>query len=235
MEMTVRDVARILAVAEKTVYRWIAEESLPAYPLQGQYRFNRTEVLEWATSRQMRLPPSLFQELETRVRPLPGLPAALEAGGIFHGLASPDKPSALRAVVEALKLPDPKDAEFILGLLLARERLGSTAVGDGVAIPHVRCPIVLRVARPRLSLGFLERPIDFDAPDGRPVYALFTLVSPTARAHLHLLSRLAFALRDPGFRSAVVRKGSREEILAEARRLDADVGKAPEAAPPAGE
>lgn len=72
-----------------------------------------------------------------------------------------------------------------------------------------------------ITACFLERPVDFGALDGRPVHALFTLISPTVRAHLHLLSRLSFALRDPAFKDAVVRQASREEILAAAESCEA--------------
>jgi PTS system nitrogen regulatory IIA component len=92
---------------------------------------------------------------------------------------------------------------------LAREALGSTGIGDGIAIPTCN-PIVL-LSRPYLC--FLEQPVDFGALDGQPVSTLFTLISPTVRAHLHLLSRLAFALRDPRFKAAVRSQASREEIF----------------------
>ena len=121
----------------------------------------------------------------------------LGGGGIFYRLAGKDKPAVLRSVVEMLRLPDKVDREFLLQVLLAREALESTAIGDGIAIPHVRNPIVLHVPQPMVTLCFLEAPVDFGALDGQPVQTLFTLISPTVKAHLHLLSRLAFALRDP--------------------------------------
>ena len=71
-----------------------------------------------------------------------------------------------------------------------------------------------------ISLCFLEKPVDFAAIDGKPVHALFTLISPTVRAHLHLLSRLAFALRDARLKEAVMRQAFHEEILAELHRLE---------------
>jgi PTS system nitrogen regulatory IIA component len=123
-------------------------------------------------------------------------------------------------VVEHLRLPDEVDREFLLRVLLAREALQSTAIGDGIAIPHVRNPIVLHVPRPMVTLCFLEHPVDFGALDGTPVHVLFTLISPTVRAHLRLLSRLSFALHDPAFKAAVVREAPREEILAEAARVE---------------
>ena len=107
------------------------------------------------------------------------------------------------------------------GVLFAREALESTGIGDGIAIPHVRNPIVLHVSRPVITLCFLEKAVDFGALDGKPVSILFSLISPTVRAHLRLLSRLSFALQDPGFKSVVTRQGSRDEIFAEARRVEA--------------
>jgi PTS system nitrogen regulatory IIA component len=53
MQLTVKDVAKLLNVNEKTIYRWLKQGSLPAYQLGNQYRFNKAELLEWATSRQI--------------------------------------------------------------------------------------------------------------------------------------------------------------------------------------
>jgi PTS system nitrogen regulatory IIA component len=114
--------------------------------------------------------------------------------GIYYGSRRGRPDSVLRSVVELLRLPDHVDREFLLQVLLARESLGSTGIGDGIAIPHARNPIVLNVERPTITLCFLENPVDFAALDGLPVTMLFTLVNPTVRAHLHLLSRLAFIL-----------------------------------------
>ena len=86
----------------------------------------------------------------------------------------------------SMRLPEEVDSEFLYQVLLAREALGSTGMGDGIAIPHVRNPIVLHLSRPMVTLCFLETPIDFGSLDGKPVTTLFTLISPTVRAHLHL-------------------------------------------------
>ena len=126
-------------------------------------------------------------------------------------------------MVDTLDLPADVDRAFLYQVLLAREALGSTGVGDGIAIPHVRNPIVLHLSRPTVTLCFLEHPVDFGALDGQPVSALFTLVSPTVRAHLHLLSRLAFALREPRFLAAVRTQASRDEIYAALHAAEAAV------------
>jgi PTS system nitrogen regulatory IIA component len=220
MQLTVRDVTRLLNVSEKTIYRWISQGTLPAYRIQDQYRFNRAELLEWATSRRINVNPEIFREPEGESSPTPTLAESLEAGGIHYRIGGDDRPSVLRAIVEVMRLPEEVDREFLFRVLLAREELGSTAIGNGIAIPHPRNPIVLHVRKPSIALCFLERPIEFGALDGLPVHALFSLISSTSRAHLHLLSRLAFALNDSGFKRMVTRAGSRDEILGEARRVE---------------
>src|SRR5262249_53307345 len=109
MQLTVRDAARLLNVSEKTVYRWINLGSLRAYRVNEQYRFNRAELLEWATSRKINVSVEIFHEPESNAAPLPGVVAALEAGGIFYRLGGGDKESVLRGVVETMRLPDEVD------------------------------------------------------------------------------------------------------------------------------
>ncbi|MCL5097121.1 MAG: PTS sugar transporter subunit IIA [Candidatus Omnitrophica bacterium] len=227
MQLTVRDVAELLKVSEKSIYRWINEGNLPAYRVSGQYRFNRAELLEWATAQRINVSPKIFQETENGAVPLPELADALQAGGIFYRVSGSDKEGVLRSLVETMRLPEEVDRTFLLQVMLAREALASTAIGDGIAIPHVRNPIVLHVTKPMVTLCFLEQPVHFGALDGKPVYALFSVVSPTVRAHLQLLSRLAFVLRDGQFKPLLKRQASRDEIMGAVRRLGALFKEAP--------
>ncbi|MCK6486512.1 MAG: PTS sugar transporter subunit IIA [Phycisphaerae bacterium] len=220
MKLTVRDASKLLQVSEKTVYRWIEQRMVPAYLVNGQYRFNRAELLEWATSRRIKVSVDILAEPESGQLPCPGIAEALEAGGVFYRVEGHNRESALRGVVQLMRLPDEVDRDFLLRVLVARETLGSTGIGEGIAIPHVRNPIVLHVPRPSITLCFLEQAIEFGALDGRPVRVLFTMISPTIRAHLHMMSHLAFALRDTDFKAAVLGEASRDEIFREARRVE---------------
>jgi PTS system nitrogen regulatory IIA component len=221
MQLTVKDASNLLRVSEKTLYRWIKQQVIPVYRINEQFRFNRAELLEWATSRRIQISPEIFLEGEPSQIPVPRLSEALKAGGVAYRVGGNDKPSVLRAVVDVLNLPEEVDREFLYQVLLARETLGSTGIGDGIAIPHVRNPIVLYVTKPTVTLCFLEHPIDFGAIDGQPVSILFTLVSPTVRAHLHLLSRLGFVLQNEVFKAAVKRQASREELMEALSRAEA--------------
>lgn len=218
MQLAVKEVAQLLGCSEKSVYRWMSERGLPAHRLGGQLRVSRAELMGWATANKINVAPQVFEEPEA-AGPLPGLAEALEPGGVFYRIGGTDKESVLAGVVEYLRLPEGTNRSLLLQMLLAREKLASTAIGDGIAFPHTRNPIALHVDRPMVTLCFLEQPVDFDALDGKPVQALFVVISPTLRAHLHLLSRLAFALRDEEFKSLVQEQASRETLIGTLRRL----------------
>lgn len=229
MELSVRDSAKLLNVSEKTVYRWVKQGDLPACRVNDQYRFNRAELLEWATSRGINLSAEMFAESCSGIAPV-SLAEAIRAGGVYHGVEGTGKTEALHSAVSVMPLPREVDREFVLQLLLARESLGSTAIGRGIAMPHARNPVVMHVPCPMVTLCFLKQPVEFGALDGEPVTTLFTMLSPTVRAHLHTLARLSHALQRPQFADVISRRGSRDEILAACETIDRSIPTSPSAA-----
>lgn len=214
MNLSVKDAAELLAVSEKTIYRWIKQDIVPTYKIHESYRFNRAELLEWATSRRMGVSPEAFAEPEAAGLSLPSLIEALEAGGVFYRIEGRTRDEVLEDVAAHLRLPDEVDRDYLRKVLIAREELASTAIGQGIAIPHPRNPPLVHVTRPTVTLCFLENPIDFKGLDGLPVRTLFTLITPTVRFHLHLLSKLGFVLRDRSFVKTLQEQASREKIFA---------------------
>jgi nitrogen PTS system EIIA component len=219
MELGVQDSARLLSVSEKTIYRWVKQGKLPAYRVNEQYRFNRAELLEWATSQRVNVSAEIFNEPHNGCAPA-GLVDSLRAGGVHYRVGGKDKTEVLHLAVDLMPLPEKVDRQFLLQVLLARESLGSTAVGKGIALPHVRNPVVMHVARPMVTLCFLEKPVEFEALDGQPVHTLFMMLSPTVRAHLHILACLSFALQQPAFSEVIAHQGSREEIFTACEAVD---------------
>jgi PTS system nitrogen regulatory IIA component len=225
MLMKASEIATLLKIDESMVVKWIKKQKLPATLVNGSYRINRVDLLEWATEHSIKVPPELFEAAQADIH-YPTLAEALEAGGVHCGVKGEDKLAVLRSVVNLLKLPPQMDPEFLLQVLLAREALGTTAIGDGIAIPHVRNPILLQNRpAPAITLCFLANPIDFGALDGEPVRMLFMLTSPTVKVHLHLLSRLAYALHDPQFRATLNLACDPDGILEAARRFEREMKK----------
>jgi PTS system nitrogen regulatory IIA component len=224
LKLTPADAAALLDVDESTVYRWIEEREMPAERIAGRTFLNRAAVLEWATENRVPVSARVFRPQEGGREKLPSFAAALAAGGVHHGVPGATREALLEAAVSRLPLPEGVDAAEVLAVLLAREATASTAIGDGIAIPHVRMPIVLDVDEAIVSLAFPATPVDFGAPDGKPVTALFTMVTPTVHGHLHLLAALAFLLRDEAFHAAVAAAAPAETLLARAGEIERQGG-----------
>lgn len=212
MKLTVQEAAKILGVDDEQLYDWIEEESIPAQQLRGQYRINRSELLEWATTHGFTVAPHAFDvpgDPETAT----SLTQALRAGGIFHRVEGKSVEEVIGAVVAKLPLDDDIDRDMLLQVLVARDRLGLAAIGDGIAIPHVRTPLVLASGGSVAVLAFLVEPLPLQTPDGKPVDIIFFLICPTVHAHLAMLARLAFCLKADAFREAVRRRAAADELL----------------------
>jgi PTS system nitrogen regulatory IIA component len=114
-----------------------------------------------------------------------------------------DKTAALDLAAALFSAACGIDAEKIRASLAAREALGSTGLGQGVAIPHGRMRGLKQAVA---AVVRLARPIDFDAPDGRPVRLLVALLVPehATQEHLEILSQLAQMLSDRDLRDGLM-------------------------------
>ncbi|MGF1546564.1 MAG: PTS IIA-like nitrogen regulatory protein PtsN [Thiotrichales bacterium] len=140
------------------------------------------------------------------------LPALLPPERVACNLAVNSKKRALEHLGQLLAPGVPElRAESVFDCLLARERLGSTGLGRGVAIPHGRLD---GIEAARIAVVKLENGIDFDAVDGRPVDLMFGLLVPAAATeeHLNLLAILAELLSDDRFVAELRRADSAPDL-----------------------
>ena len=220
MKLTIQEVAKLLGSNEERVHDWIEEDDLPAQRVRGQFRINRAELLEWATKHDITLASRVFARSE-ETESEPSLADALRAGGIHFDVPGGKLEIVLRKILEVLPLDDDVDRDTLLHVLIARDTLGVVAIGNGIAIPHVRTPIVLSSSGSIAALAFLVDPLPIPAADEQPVDTLFFLISPTVHAHLAMLAKLAFCLRASAFRDALRRRAPADEILRVAAEAEA--------------
>ena len=102
------------------------------------------------------------------------------------------------------------EARPLFDALMERERLGSTGIGEGVAIPHCR----LECSRMMAAFMLLADPVDYDAPDDKPVDLVFVLAVPPGEtsAHLEVLATLSTVFRDPATRERLRQAGSSRDL-----------------------
>ncbi|MDE3174092.1 MAG: PTS sugar transporter subunit IIA, partial [Gemmatimonadota bacterium] len=220
MQLTLRQVATHLDVPESTVRRWIAGRGLPAHRVNERLYCNPIELWEWAVEQGIPVSRHLLEQAQRSPDPVPPVSALIAAGGVHRHIPGSSRADVLRNVVAVLPLPEEVDREFLVSVLEAREAMGSTGVGDGIAIPHVRNPILLHVARSFVALCLLEHAVDFEAVDRRPVSVLFLVVSASVPEHLRILAQLGFLLRDADLRRLLRSAAPTEDILARMAQLE---------------
>ncbi len=221
---SVKEVANLLGISLVTVQRWVHQGKIPCKYKKNEYFFKRSEIEKWARAHNFLIMPEVKPgpqkaEIETNT-----LSRAIENGGIFYDLEGEDIYTVLENGLRKIDLPGNTARELILNELIDREEIASTGIGKGVAIPHPRSPLDLNLKEPLIPIFFLRQEIDFNSVDGKPVFVLFFMFSPSTNVHLKLLSRLSFCLRDKDFISLLKQRGAREEILARVKEIEKNFG-----------
>ncbi len=227
MSLDVRESARLLGVSPDTLRRWARQGLLGMRAPGGELRFERPELEAWARRQGLALreipvaAPTWPKVDDAAARPFL---TALGRGGVLEAVSGAEPAEVLASMVSRAELADCADRAALLEQLVARESLGTTGLGHGVALPHPRTPNPAFAAVPTVVLGLLEQPVDWKAVDGRPVHAAMLLLSPTPPEHLKVLSRAAFLLRDDPFCSLLAAGPVEAEILRAIDQLEPGQG-----------
>jgi PTS system nitrogen regulatory IIA component len=147
----------------------------------------------------------------------------LKKNCIIVDLKASDKLSALKEIASFFALQnDHVNANTILKVLLDRENLGSTGIGDGIAIPHGKLGGFEEIF---VGFGRSRKGVDFDALDGKPVHLFFILIAPESAVgqHLKVLAKLSRMLMDPGFRADLMNAVTADDLFKTITDMDHQV------------
>ncbi|MBN2034503.1 MAG: PTS sugar transporter subunit IIA [Deltaproteobacteria bacterium] len=131
---------------------------------------------------------------------------------VLPDLKAKDKKGVLEELVEPVVQHEPHlDRNALIHVLVERERLGSTGIGNGVAIPHGK---ISGISQPRIAFGRSAKGLDFESMDGEPTHLFFLLLAPENSTSLHLqaLARIAKILKNSAFRKDLLEATGRNEI-----------------------
>jgi PTS system nitrogen regulatory IIA component len=145
----------------------------------------------------------------------------LAADMVVPALQGRTKDDVIEELAEVVSKHHPEiDHRRLVGALQDRERLNSTALGEGVAIPHGKLPGVKRVVA---AFGRSPQGVDFNSLDGKPTHLFFLLVAPedSAGAHLKALARISRLLKDDSFRASLMQAGDAAALWDVIRQEDA--------------
>lgn len=238
MDLKLKDVADLLNVSETTIRRWLAEGKIPAYRINHQYRFNRTEIEDWVLGHKLgkeTLSPHVMEEENTLKNEEQGtqpststgnkqfsLYRALNKGTVIHRVPGNTKEEVLRTTMKVMAKELDLDADVLTDMLLEREALHPTSLNNGLAIPHAR-DFLLNAHYDMVTLAFPENPIPYDALDGKPVHTLFFLFACDDKRHLHLLSKIAHLSSHPDTRALLQTKPTKEVFLEYVKNWESQV------------
>lgn len=136
----------------------------------------------------------------------------LEEKNIILQLKAGDKTGVLEELAEVVACNDSSiEKDELVKVLVERERLGTTGIGDGVAIPHGK---LSGLAHPVVSFARSIKALDFDSMDGNPTHLFFLLIAPenSSGVHLQVLARIARILKNSSFRSRLMECSTRGEL-----------------------
>jgi PTS system nitrogen regulatory IIA component len=136
----------------------------------------------------------------------------LSSDSTIVDLKGETKEDIIAELVDSLAIDAITDRKKVLQAVLEREKIMSTGIGDGIAIPHGKSDAVVKLVA---ALGTQRRGVDFEALDGEPAYVFFLLVSPAnvSGPHIKALARISRLLKNDDFKKKLIAAGSSTEII----------------------
>lgn len=158
--------------------------------------------------------------METSMNGEADLPVLIHRGGVFFDVEGTSPQEIYKNISEQIEKPEGVTSDLIYNALCAREQVLSTAVGNGIALPHARASIIKSEENQKICVVYLKNPIDMQAPDEREVFVMFVLLTSNSQVHLKVLTELAGLFRNLRFRKALESHAGEAEILSLIRELD---------------
>ena len=222
--LTLTEIAGYLKVSEKTILRMVQSGQFPGVKVSNQWRFVRAIVDDWLSSRMHSAPTaSLLDVVGTGLQVVP-LTRLVSNKRIILNLKPGRMEDILAQLVEPLdKDGSLRDAQDYVRRLVVREEVVSTAIGHGVAMPHVREPEETAVTTPCIVLGICRQGTDFGSLDGDKTYLFAMPCAGSESGHLRLLARISLLFRRPGVIDAMSGARTKKAIMEILAEADQDV------------
>lgn len=204
--MTLEEVAEYLRISERTVYDWAQKGEIPCGKLGTAWRFKRDVIEKWVDER---LNPQPFKQTASDTFDITTL---LPKERIMI-LDTDNKEQALNQMIDCLvKTSSIKDKNSLKAAIFKREELMSTGIGQGIAIPHVRLPIVDDLM---VAAAIIKNELkDYEAMDAEPVRLLFMIVARDDQhvEHLRALSSICEILKQEELKNSLLHSETTEEL-----------------------
>jgi len=210
MDLNTKDISHLLMLPEKEVLQLVKKKEIPFQHLHDKVVFNKHQIIEWALGRNFPINVSGHQKFsEYNIENL----GTLLDKNSFHYNCELSETSYIEQMISQISFEKDVDREIIVQLLKSRESMMSTAIGNGISLPHPRIPLMVGKNKPLINFFFPNRPLELKSIDDKPVHTLILLISQTIKQHLSLIAHLSFLLSKETFRFALENRLKHDEIL----------------------
>ena len=214
--MTLKEAAKFLNINTEAV-KLLVKKGIARKDKDGKMYIKTTEIRDWLNRGIRDFEPSLLNKLEkdyskryTLIHPL------LDPKCVKIRLIGMSKTAIINELVDLLIEKGGvanKHKAIIIKAVIERERMCSTALTSGIAIPHPREPLKGIIKKPRLVIGLSWHGVDFESFDGKPTHIVVLLCTPKLDQHLQFMSRLTGLLRNPKMRVALCRAKDAKQVV----------------------
>lgn len=223
MDLNTKDISRLLMMPDKEVQQLIKKKEIPFQFLHDKVVFNKHQIIEWALGRNLSINVSGHNKLSEYHIETVGTLLDKES---FHYKCELSESSYIEQMVSQINFEKNVDHEIIIQLLKSRESMMSTAIGNGISLPHPRVPLMVGKNKPLINFFFANKPLDLKSIDGKPVHTLILLISQTIKQHLSLIAHLSFLLSNETFRFALENRLECKGILDIIKKIEETRNKA---------
>lgn len=232
MDLEIQDVAELFNVSESTIHRWISDGKIPSYrmnQLHADYRFSVGEIENWLIAHKLG-PANDHEGRVEKTKPSRlgskqfGLFRAIHKGAVLQDVPGRTKDEVIYNSMKAVAKDFHLDPEIVTELLLDRESLMPTALGNGIAVPHARDSF-LSTQQDAVIVVFPEKQLEYGALDGKKVHTLFFLFTGEDKRHLHLLAKIAHLSSQQKSLDLFISKPKKNELLSYIKQWESEVSK----------
>jgi excisionase family DNA binding protein len=229
MNLTVKDMAALLNVSDKTIYRMIQNYTIPCFRVNGQWRFDKIEITSWLEDNRSFSKKVSMDAPAAEDEEIISIAEFIQRGGIYCDIPTGPKQTVILNCLKHIQTRIPGlDTRKFLALIMEREQLCPTAVGHGIAVPHPKT-FESFTYNSYIALCHLKSPMPFDALDGEEVTTLFFIFPKSERRFLRIQSVLLRLLKDDDVLSMVKKVLPRDIITHILFKKEAEIfGKLPQ-------
>jgi PTS system nitrogen regulatory IIA component len=212
--LTIKQLSEYLMVSEKTIYRMLEKNILPAIRVGGQWRFRKKDIDSWIDSQVRKVEIdgdrrvlAEFEQSEIEIALL------LEEENIWLETHPMSRDEVLTWMILHAKLEEGVDRKALTESVLLREQICSTAIVESAAFPHPNNPAAFRFSRKRVLVAIMQQPINYLDPHGHMPYVVVMILARTVQGYLLTLSRAIKLFQDFNLIDRLRKSKTPEEVI----------------------